>query len=87
MKTTRFAGTCWSAAAALGLLAGCSNNVSKWSVRFDPSPELQTMNDTHGQQWNKVFRSANTNIRGMQEDFYRVMMLDEPDPTGRIPIP
>jgi hypothetical protein len=87
MKINRVAGVCGLGVAAILLMAGCSDRISAWDVRMNPSPELQTMNDTSGQQWNKVFRTADTNWRGAQEDFYRVMMLDSPDPMGRIPIP
>lgn len=87
MKTHRLAGSCALVAAASALMGGCSDRISAWDVRMNPSPEMQTMNDSYDQQWNKVFRTADTNFRGAQEDFYRVMMLDEPDPMSRIPIP
>ncbi|MCC7146936.1 MAG: hypothetical protein IT443_10870 [Phycisphaeraceae bacterium] len=70
------------------VLSGCSNDkITPWSTRWDMSPELQTVNRTGNEQWNRLFRAGNTNVRYAQDDLYRVMMLDEPNNLGRVPIP
>jgi len=61
--------------------------ITAWSVRRNMSPELATMNDSGEQQWNRIFRSADTNLRHAQEDVYRLLMIDEPDKMGKIPVP
>lgn len=72
---------------SLVVLVGCSNKITAWSVQSDMSPELMTMSQTPGQQMNNFARAFDTNLRYGQDDLYRVMMWDQPNDIGTIPVP
>ncbi|MCC7406745.1 MAG: hypothetical protein IT442_01655 [Phycisphaeraceae bacterium] len=69
-------------------MVGCqSDRVTAWSTRWDPSPELDTLDRNYDQVLNDMARTDSTNIRGAQDDGLRMLMLDEPVRLDSRPIP
>jgi len=75
------------ACSLLGAGLGCGHKITPWSVRADMSPELMTTGQTSGQQLNDFARGVDTNLRYAQDDLYRMMMWDQPNDIGTIPVP
>ncbi|MCC7205572.1 MAG: hypothetical protein IT441_10865 [Phycisphaeraceae bacterium] len=70
-------------------VGGCSGGkrVTAGSTRWDPSPELDTLDRSYDQVLNDMARTNSTNIRGAQDDGLRMLMLDEPVRMNQMPIP
>lgn len=87
MKRTLFQ-LCLAAAGLTMLLAvsGC-NTVRPGEVRRNMSPALATTDSTRAQQRNDMARVIDHNTRAAWDDFYRLMLLDEPTPLSPYPIP
>ena len=89
MKTTRPAGLL-CVAIALGLMAtlgGCSDDITGRSVRWDPTPEMETMGRTGDQHDTEVRRSLNETGRQIWDDWDNFWFLDEPIRLTQWPIP
>ena len=85
--TTR---TVWCALVlALGLLtvAGCSNKFTAKTARKNISPSLDTLSLTPEQRKNRHARTVDVNLRQVNEDVDRLLLLDRSTMLNRNPMP
>ncbi|MAY74444.1 MAG: hypothetical protein CMJ31_06915 [Phycisphaerae bacterium] len=71
---------------AATVLSGCSSddNVKAWSP---PTPELQTVVDSHDEVHNKLERNLDFGRRQITEDFARAVYWDRPSRLMNKPTP
>jgi len=79
------------AAAAVGTLVGCStgdyNEELADEVRGDLSPELDTMHERPTDVKNRHALTVDENLRLLNEDMARLLLLDRPSILAEHPMP
>jgi len=86
MKTTRHTRRLTAAAALFVLpavLVGCSSSGPRHagdiaSIRWDPSPAMDTRAERNSDRLNYYARTKDTNLRAFSEDLDRAFFLDRP---------
>jgi len=67
-------------------IAGCGYD-SRWEeLKFDPTPELATLHQTHVDTQNSYAIMSNENWRMINQDLLRFFYLDRPSRLTREPI-
>jgi len=77
---------------ALSLFAGgCASSeesdITGWSVRMNPTPEMESIEYTPEQRQNNIVRTWNTNMRQIVNDWDHLWLIDQPLHMSNIPIP
>jgi hypothetical protein len=76
---------------AAGFLStvGCASNdeITGYSVRMNPTPEMEGIAYTPEQRQNNVVRSWNTNMRQAVDDWDQFWLIANPLHMSNIPIP
>jgi hypothetical protein len=67
-------------------LGGCSD-VTGTSVRWDMTPEMQSMGRTPDQRATEIHRSVNETTRQIWDDWDNFWLVDEPVRLSQWPIP
>ena len=89
MQTRRALASLVSLAALSGLIAlgGCSAERSQLAdVRFNPTPELATLDATPDERANGMALNTSTNLRALNADVARVVYLNRPSRMSPEPI-
>jgi hypothetical protein len=74
--------------ASLVLSGGCSSDITANDVRFDPTPELESMAFTSEERRSIHARMLNTQFRQIPDDIDEILLLDRPVRfSPRYPIP
>lgn len=69
------------------LLTGCSDSYQQLhDARFEPAPELRTLSRTPDQTENAAFYTIDHNMRALNGDMSRLLLLDRPLRLGMEPI-
>ncbi len=76
-STSRFATL---AAVSLGaaLLTGCHGTGTAAEFRKDPTPVAESLSRSNDEIMNRMTRTVDTNLRAMNEDLGRFLLLDRP---------
>lgn len=87
-RTNRVLGVVGAAAVMAGLLGGCSSTDNSPSgIRYNLTPELQTMTDRPVDIGNRVSITYDENIRRFWEDLHRAALVDRPSMLSKYPTP
>lgn len=77
----RFARTAFAASlfAAIAAFAGCSAEDAQLAeVRSNPTPELMSLGDSMDSNVNTATATTSTNLRAVNNDLGRLLLLDRP---------
>jgi hypothetical protein len=81
MSKIRFTGLA-AALVAVITFTGCSSTgeqeITGYSVRMKPTPEMEGVGYTPEQRQNAIVRTWNTNLRQIVDDWDRFWLLDQP---------
>lgn len=86
----RFEKTFFIASAALigASVLGCSPQQQRLSAyRANPTPELDTLSKTHDNIDNRLTITNDSNLRMLNEDIGRALLLDRPTRLSPTPVP
>jgi hypothetical protein len=70
----------------LSVLTGCQNEASVDNLRTAISNDLVTYGATQGQVDNQITRTTYLNLRGVNQDWLSLWLLDRPSRMSRYPI-
>lgn len=71
---------------SLSVLTGCQNEAGVDNLRAAISNDLVTYGATQGQVDNQITRTTYLNLRGVNQDWLSLWLLDRPSRMSRYPI-